>query len=386
MTAKAKHVCNILMLNYEFPPLGGGAANATSYLLHEFARYPDLKIDLVTSSTGKFNIERFADNITVHYLDINKNKNLHFQTNKDLVTYAYKAYLYSMRLKKQKHFELCHAFFGIPCGFIALQLGLPYIVSLRGSDVPFYNKRFYWSDKFLFKQLSKKIWSNANRVVANSEGLKELAQKTASGINIDIIYNGVDTLKFKPACNKAHSIKLRIISTGRLIERKGYHHLLEALKDNRQVELILIGDGNLSTELKELALKNNINAKFIGRVEHDSLLKYLHQADLFISPSISEGMSNAILEAMACGLPIVTTDTGGSEELINGNGFIVEKASPEALQKAVALYLKNKSLCQKHGVASRKLAEKMSWASSADLYQELYKTAIGRACSQLPLS
>jgi hypothetical protein len=68
----------ILILNYEFPPLGGGAGNATYYLLKEFAKDPDLKIDLVTSSIDAFRVEKFSDNITVHLLDIGKGGNLHY--------------------------------------------------------------------------------------------------------------------------------------------------------------------------------------------------------------------------------------------------------------------------------------------------------------------
>src|SRR3989344_4881417 len=133
----------VLVLNYEFPPLGGGAGNATYYLLKEFAKYPDLEIDLVTSSVDTFRVEKFAGNITIHFLNIGKRGNLHYQTNQKLLMYSWKSYWYSKKLMEEKEYDLCHAFFGIPCGYVAMMLRLPYIVSLRGSDVPFYNKRFY---------------------------------------------------------------------------------------------------------------------------------------------------------------------------------------------------------------------------------------------------
>lgn len=359
------------MLNYEFPPLGGGAGNATYYLLKEFSKIKDLEIELVTSSIDGFRVEQFAKNIKIHFLNIGKKGNLHYQSNKDLLTYSIKAKKYCKKLMKEKKFDLCHAFFGIPCGYIAMKWELPYIVSLRGSDVPFYNKRFYWMDKLFFKRLSKKIWEKSKMTITNSDGLKELALESSPNQKIEVIYNGVDTEEFKPLKTKQNK-KIVLISTGRLIERKGYQYLIPALKDFNEFELWLIGDGNLTNELKELAKQNNVDVKFLGKKNHKDLIKDLQKADIFILPSLNEGMSNSILEAMACGLPIITTDTGGSKELIKENGFIVEKESISDIKKILKKYLKDKSLIKKQGKKSREIAEKMSWKNTAEEYLEVY--------------
>jgi glycosyltransferase involved in cell wall biosynthesis len=203
-----KNKLHILFLNYEFPPLGGGAGNATKYLFSEFAKRDGLEIDLITSSTDKFKIEKFAKNICVHYLDIGKKGNVHYQSNRDLLKYSWKAYFYGKSLIKKKKFNLIHAFFGIPCGYIAMRLGLPYIVSLRGSDVPFYNSRFAKLDKLVFYRLSRRIWRRARAVIANSEDLKRLAVKTFSG-EIGVIPNGINTSEFKPSKRKIISKKIK---------------------------------------------------------------------------------------------------------------------------------------------------------------------------------
>lgn len=366
-------IINLLMLNYEFPPLGGGAGNANYYILKELAKYPELNIDLVTSSTGSFKVEAFSKNITVHFLDINKQgKNLHYQTNREVLNYSLKAYRYAKNLQKQKSYDLCHAYFGIPCGFIALLLKLPYIVSLRGSDVPTFNKRYYWLDKLFFKQLSKITWKRARKVVANSEGLKELAHKTAPEQVISVIYNGVDVDQFSPPANKNINDPVKLISTGRLIARKGYIYLLEALKSNENIELTLIGDGNLAAELQEHAKKNNMSVRFPGRIAHQNLADHLRDADIFVLPSLNEGMPNSVLEAMACGLPVVVTDTGGSRELIKNNGYIVKKADIDALKKALENLLYNRDLIIEMGRRSRKIAEDLSWKEVAKGYYEIY--------------
>jgi L-malate glycosyltransferase len=363
----------ILVLNYEFPPLGGGAGNATFYLLKEFAKYKDLEIDLVTSSVDKFRIEKFSDNIIIHYLDINKKGNLHYQSITDLLKYSLKAYYYSKKLKKKVKFDLVHAFFGIPCGFIAMKLDIPYIVSLRGADVPFHKKRFYWLDKLIFKKLSKKIWKNAKSVIANSQGLAEAAKVSSPKQEIDVIYNGIDTEQFfsLPERRKTDEL-IKLISVGRLAHEKGYSYLLKALTGLSNIELTLIGSGPGERKLRELAVHLKVNINFTGRLDKREIIKKLQNSDIFILPSLKEGMSNAVLEAMACSLPIITTDTGGSKELIRNNGYIVEKKSALALEEVIKKYLESPSLAVNHGINSRKIAEEMSWERVASGYNYYY--------------
>ena len=231
----------ILLLNYEFPRIGGGAGNATHYILNEFSKNKNIEIDLVTSSVSDFKIKEFSQKIYIHYLDIGKNGNLHFQTNKELLLYSWKAYKYSKQLIKKKEFDLIHAFFGIPCGYIAMKLKLPYIVSLRGSDVPSYNKRFKIFDKFIFKRLNKKIWNNAKLVIANSQGLRELALQSSPAQDISVIYNGVNVDEFKQVKKNKINKKITLISTGRFIQRKGYEYLIRALKDVDDIPSISLG-------------------------------------------------------------------------------------------------------------------------------------------------
>lgn len=364
---------NILLLNYEYPPLGGGAANATYHILREFSGRNDMKIDLVTSSTGSFRKEFFSENIQIHFLDIGKKGNLHYQSNKNLLDYSRKAYSYATKLKKTQRYHLVHAFFGIPCGYLALKLKLPYIVSLRGSDVPFYNLRFKVLDRLVFRRLSRKIWKNAQATIANSEGLRQLAQVSAPHQAIEVIHNGVDTTFFRPKQQKQKSSVLRLISTGRLIKRKGFHFLIQALKGLDNVELRLLGGGNQQNELRALAKTTGAKVFFEGKKSRGEVARQLQQADLFVLPSLNEGMSNSILEAMASGLPVIATDVGGSSELIRGNGVVVPKASAKALHEAIRFYLENPAQITHQATLSRKRAETFSWQRVAAQYLAVYE-------------
>jgi len=370
----------ILILNYEFPPLGGGAGNATFYLLKEFAKRDDLEIDLITSSVnGIFEHQKFSRNINIYKLNIGKKKDLHFQSNKDLIIYTFRAYLLIRKLLKEKKYDLTHTFFGVPCGFLGylFRNEMSYLVSIRGSDVPGYNSRYALLYKIL-TPLIRKIWRNSKAAIANSEDLKNLSLKSAPRQKIEVIYNGVNVEEFKPS-NKTNQ-EFTVISTSRLTERKGIEYLVDGFvefnKKHKNSKLLLIGKGNSEKELKEKIKKASMQNKidFLGIIDHRKIADYYRKADVFVLPSLNEGMSNSLLEAMASGLAIVSTKTGGIMELIDDNNrVIIKKQSSLDIFKALEkLYLDKKKL-DNFKKASRESALKMDWREIADRYLEIYK-------------
>jgi glycosyltransferase involved in cell wall biosynthesis len=266
---------------------------------------------------------------------------------------------------------VCHCWFGWPSGLIGYRLRaqVPYLVALRGSDVPGYNPRLRMQDLVLFGPLSRRVWQHASAVVANSAGLKELAAQTWNG-TIHIIPNGVDTTEFKPARRK-RSGPLRLISVGRLIRRKGYDVLIEAMA-GLDAELTLVGEGPEQDKLQRLAQQHKVRVRFAGAVPHSRVAQELQKADVFVLPSRAEGMSNSVLEAMACGLPVVVSDVGGAEELVNGNGSVLEKESSDKLHQILKQYVQSRPLVNMHGEKSRDLVRSLSWEATSQCYGEMY--------------
>lgn len=384
----ARSPVRVLMLNYEYPPLGGGAATACAHLLKEYSRhFPGIQVDLVTSALGAGRVESPAPGITLHFLDIGKRDRPHFQSNRDLLAYTFRAGRYLRRLLARNRYDLCHAFFGIPCGFVARRTGLPYLVSLRGSDVPFYNPRFYWPDRLLFRRLSRGIWREAAAVVANSAGLRRLALETAPDQPIEVIPNGIDTGTFHPgdAPGREGGAALRVLSVGRLIPRKRMDTLIRAaaLLPPGSVELTIAGDGPergaLERLVAELGLRDRV--RLTGRLEHDRLPALYREHDLFAMVSLNEGMSNTVLEALASGLPVVLSDTGGTAELLEHgeNGLLLEqRADAESVAAALRVYTERPDLLAEHGRRSRLRAEAMSWTATAAAYAGLYRRILER--------
>lgn len=377
----------IIFFNYEYPPLGGGAANATANILREYAKLEKLQVDLVTSSIDqKYHLEKIGENIMIHRLPIGKNEsNLHFQSQKDLLLYSWRAYWFSRSLCREQKYDLTHSFFTVPCGFISMLLKwefrLPYIASLRGSDVPGYSDRFPLIYTFL-KPLFALIWQQAAAVISNSRGLKELALKTNLQQKIGVIYNGIDIEDFRPDENAINQENF-VITPGasRITDRKGLNYLIEAVailaKKYPQIKLKIMGDGNARENLEKLVLEFGIenNAEFLGRISREETTPRYQEASVFVLPSLNEGMSNAMLEALASGLPIVATDTGGTAELVTDgeNGYIIKMKDATDIAEKIEKLINDPALRKKMGAASRARAEKMSWQKVAEEYYNLYK-------------
>ncbi|MFC7076805.1 glycosyltransferase [Haloarcula halophila] len=358
------------MLNYEFPPLGGGAANANQYLLQKFANRHNLYVDLITSSASNEKIIQFAENITIHKLDVEK-QDIHHWTQIEILRYSWQAFQRARKLIKKNEYDVVHAWFGVPSGVLARVIDIPFLVALRGSDVPGYNERFT-AQYTLLRPIIRHVWQEAEAVVANSEGLRELARETATP-GIEVIPNGVAISEFTPEYPR--SGRLSVLCVARLVERKGIKYLIDAISCVSETELTVVGEGERESELKNcverLGITDRVN--FTGYVPHDEIHEYYERADVFVLPSFNEGMSNTVLEAMAAGLPIVTTNTGGTAELLDGNGVIVEKRSSDAIKDALQEYMRNEEKRESDGRRSRKLAENMSWETVADQYYSLYK-------------
>lgn len=377
----------ILFLNYEYPPLGGGAANATAAILEEWRHQSDIEVHLVTTGIGDvFRQERLGNNIHISYLSIGKSElNLHHQSLKDLLLYSIKGWWFTRRLLRQEKipFDTTLAFFGVPCGFMAMLLkwefGLPYVVSLRGSDVPGYSQKYAWMYPLL-RPLVKAVWKRAKAVVPNSQGLLKLAQETSLGQPFTIIENGVDTRRFSPDSVK-RSEHTFIVTSGasRVTERKGLNYLVEAVAmlapKYPELRLKIMGDGSARPHLEALVKERGIEERvqFLGRVPREATAPYYQEASLFVLPSLNEGMSNAMLEALACGLPIVSTPTGGAAELVveGKNGLTIKEKSAQSIVSAVEKFLNNKNLVTEYGAESRRRAEAQGWNQVARQFQEI---------------
>ncbi|EKE20155.1 MAG: glycosyl transferase group 1 protein [uncultured bacterium] len=376
----------ILFFNYKFPPLGTEAGNASFHLLREYAKNPEVEIDFVTASIdGQYHLLKMGDNINIHRLPVGKNvDNIHYQTKKELISYAWNAFWFARKLAKKNSYDLSHSFFSVPCGFVSMLLkwefGLPYVVSLRGSDVPGFNERFSKLYKWITPMILR-IWKGATFVVANGQKMKELALKLEPKKEIGIIHDGVDTDEFFPDENKRNSEQFTMICASRVTPMKGVRFLIQAFKilsgRYENARLVVVGDGNERQSLEDLVQGLDLREKveFAGLVSHENMLKYYQKSNVFVSTSLADGISDSTLEALACGLAVVATNTEGTAELLTDgvNCLMVRMKDPDDLAEKIEKIILDHDLEKSLSLESKKLAEKLSWRSLAGQYFELYE-------------
>ena len=368
---------SILALNYEYPPIGGGGATAHEAILREIVRDAGCRVLLITSGTGQQKEElNPQSNLRILRIPVGK-KDLRYWRRSEVLRYLLWAWAEARRELRREPYDICHAFFGIPSGLVAYRLRkrILYMISLRGSDVPGYNQRFTL-DHRLLRPLVRRSWESAAAVVANSEGLRELAGKAFGGMPIQAIPNGVDTKRFVPRPHSLGDVPV-LVTVARLIPRKGVDLLITALGQlqDRPWRLLVIGDGPekpiLSAQVSDLGIDDRV--EFAGDRDRGWIARTLPECDLFILPSLAEGMSNAALEAMACGLPVLLTDTGGAQELVQNNGRVVPCGDMAALRSTLLRMLDTPERWGQWGATSREIAEGRSWSFVAEQYLGLFR-------------
>jgi len=371
------------MLNNEFPPLGGGTGTVNLELLNQFKNNKDFSIDVITSGNSfEQKLIQFSDNIRIFKVAVDS-KNIHHASNFELIKYTYKATLKALKLQKTEKYDLSFAWSTVPAGFVSFLLrilfGLPFIVRVGGPDIPGFEER-YKSIYKLISPLIKVIWKKSNLLITKCKTEYDMMGAINSRLKIKTIYNGVDTNKFYPK-KKAIQMPLNIICPARLIKRKGQDILIKAIAQLKEKNIIyhinFIGDGDEKYNYEKLAKQLNVSEqiKFSAYVEREKMKEQYQNADLFVLPSYNEGMSNSLLEAMACGLPVIVTDVGGTEELVeaNINGYIFNAGDANKLIAILEQIQNNIKILTELGKNSYKKASKLSWENISREYNELFK-------------
>lgn len=303
----------------------------------------------------------------------------------DGLAMAFGAYPRLRALKRMGRLDLIDAHFGYPDGYAAVLLGrwlgVPVTITLRGTESR------HAADPVL-RPLLLKALLGADRVFAVADALKQVA--VSIGVpaeKVTVVGNGVDTTRFVPLDRADARAALGLpsdvpvlVSVGGLVERKGFHRVIELLPRLRErwpglIYLVVGGasaEGNnrpqLEQQVAQLGLGDTV--RFLGSLPPDALKQPLSAADVFVLSTRNEGWANVFLEAMACGLPVVTTDVGGNREVVDREslGFVVPFGDAEALETALDRAL----AAPWDRAAIRDHAEQNAWDGRVDLLCEAF--------------
>lgn len=196
------------------------------------------------------------------------------------------------------------------------------------------------------------------------------------GFNVHYIPNAIDITSLPTQINK--KFEKQIIFVGRLSKEKGTETLIKISKIlPPQFHLLIVGSGPMEKEIKKID-KLYPNIHYLGYQSKEELIPLIRGSTVLIQPSLAEGISTTLLEAMACKIPIIASDVGGNKELIqnNQNGFLINPGSPNILVEKILEISENKSLQQKFGQKSFELVKKFEWSEVGQKYLDLYRSLV----------
>jgi len=372
----------ILIVNHEFPPIGGGASSACWYLSSALVKLGH-DVSVLTSSFKDFSKYEVKNGVSIYRVSAIR-KAIDSSNIFEMATFIFSSLFGINNIIKETGAQKIIAFFTIPAGVVSFYTykknKIPYLVLLRGGDVPGLVPGLDIIHKIL-TPIRRKILTSARNVVANSVGLQKLSEKH-DPIRVNVVTNGVDTRFFCPTKKIKQNNNFRFLFVGRLHSQKNLFFLLDQIynfKKNTKAKFILdiVGDGPQKVDLKKysenIGLRNAV--KWFGWVNKNELKKLYQSSDCLLNVSLYEGMSNVILESMACGLPVIASDIPGNNEVVrNGNtGFLFDLNNSAGFQTLLNVVVKEREKRLRIGKNARKLmVEKFSWKKVANSYIKLF--------------
>jgi glycosyltransferase involved in cell wall biosynthesis len=308
----------------------------------------------------------------------------------------------ALKLSKKHDFNLNWAIMANYSGFGALFFKLlkpkiPFLLTLQEGDPTEYIEmeslkvgtgNFKISVHWFMKPVFKMIFKRADFMQVISKFLADWGKKMGFKKEPVVVPNGVDVSKFKIELPREERTNIRkelnleekdvaLITTSRLVIKNGVGDVIKALpKLPKNVKFVIFGEGYMDKELKELAKNLNVSERvnFKGFVSHNEMPKYLKACDIFTRPSLSEGLGNSFIEAMAAKLPVIATPVGGIVDFVfqDKTGYFCQPENPESIaetvKKIISDHQKNKIIEKAYNM----VLEKYDWSKIAEDMKEVF--------------
>lgn len=341
----------VLIINYEFPPLGGGGGVAAYDLALEWVKTG--RVDVLTSSFQGIPPYETVDGINVHRVKIFFRKSRDAASFLSMLSFLPFAFIKGIFLIRKHRYDVINTHFAVPSGPVGYLLGkifgIPNVLSLHGGDIYDPSKKMSPHKSRFWRTVVRFMLNNADSVVAQSSNTRDNAVRYYNpSKEIKII-----PLAFHPPAKVKKIIKkqadeFKIVTIGRLVKRKAFDDLIKAVAAiiNKNVRLYLMGDGPEMEYLSNLAIGLGASDRiiFLGYLTDEEKFSHIASSDLFALTSLHEGFGIVFMEAMHFGVPIVCTNHGGQTDFLeNGkNGILIDVADIQACAEAIEKLRKDK--------------------------------------------
>lgn len=378
---KARRIL-IFSLSY-FPRLVGGAEVAVKEITDRIPS-SDIQFEMITLGDGVSPKEETIGNVKVMRI-------MGSNGWPQKLAYPFVAGLKARKLVSRYKYDAMWAIMASYAGYAAYIVkraspGLPLVLTIQEGEHFERRKKILWRAHFA------RIFSSADRITTISSYLATWARGMGAKCPIDVVPNAVDISLFSQEPGEAELSDLKkktlkkpderfLITTSRLVEKNAVSDIIESLLHlPKDVKLLILGAGPLETELKHQCLRLGLNymdeppmndcnrVHFLGYVPHSDMPKYLAVSDVFVRPSITEGLGNSFLEAMAAGVPVVATSVGGIPDFLKDweTGLFCQVRNPKSIAEKVQSYLNDKTLRANIVKRARALvSERYNWQKVA---------------------
>ncbi len=379
-----KKQISIAFVNHTFlPETYGGAEHQTLRLnldLHTKNIRTIILSPRLKKETPKQN---YIENIFIKRFKVNNFPNLGGK-------YIFSFFIWSIKIiywlvKNSNKFDIIHIIHGrlhsVPAIFAAKILKKPVLVKLGRGGEKYFDINVVNNKKIIGPFFAKFILRNVSGWIANSKLIEDdLKKYNIDEVNIHKIYNGINIKNIR--INKFRKEKTFVV-VGRLEEEKCCEQIINIfskIPENFNAKLIFLGDGSQQKYLESLTDKLNQTHRIIFKGASDNVKKYLTNSDFYLSASVSEGMSNSLLEAMALGIPALVSNVSGIEEIIidNKNGFIFEPLDEKGLYEKLinAINCSEKDYIKLSRLASEHILQNFSINKISDKHIKLYNNLL----------
>lgn len=355
----------ILIFSLAYDPMIGGAEVAIKEITN---RIDDIEFDMVTlrfnrahpkvEKIGNVNVYRIGGGMG--YLS--------------KILFVPQAALFALRREYDAYWlMMTYMLFPVVVGRV-MGDRTPYILTLQDGD-PFTHV-FNRLRILFFKPLLSYGFKHAAKVQVLSHFLATWAKQMGYKGHVEVIGNGVEVEKFENHAPKEKGQETILITVSRLVKKNGVGDIITALKFlPEHVRLQVIGGGELGLSLREQVRELGLESRveFLGSMPNHEIIKYLHKADIFIRPSLSEGFGISFIEAMAAGLPVIATPVGGIPDFLKdgGTGLFCQPEDPVGIARTVQRLINDESLRERiQSTALKMVKEKYDWSLLATEMKE----------------
>lgn len=371
----------VLIFSVAYHPFVGGAEVAVKEITD---RLPDIEFHMLTLNTdGRQKREEQLGNVCVHRIG---------RGTFGKFTFPFRGYREALCLHERNKYS---AFWSIMANQASIAAAftkksfpsVPLILAVQEGDEESHLKRYVLGNDLLYRMLIRPwhtlVFKRADIITAISSSLAARAAKINPRVPTAIIPNGVDLDLFARKSNSEHIEDVKremgispgdcvLITVSRLALKNAVGDIVSALPLlPEHVKLVVLGSGelenNIRAQIARLSLASRV--KLLGAKPHSEIPKYLAESDIFIRPSISEGMGNSFIEAMAAGIPVIATPVGGIVDFLTDRetGVFCEVRSPASIARAVTLLIDDRALRERVISNARALvASRYDWNRIAE--------------------